>query len=145
MENTTTATPAKKEKGKLILHTPGFSDITTSNIGAYKAKVEKFFVDKKFGWFLSDTLGMTTSWKKGEKFVRFIGAMEDNEKDEAVGSICAELKFLAIQVSEIDPKTIVFEEGSAAGREYGKSIDRKIEKEEKAAAVKEAVENGVQL
>jgi hypothetical protein len=145
MENTTKAAPAKKEKGRVILSTPGFSDITPSNIATYKSKVEKFRVDKKFAWFLSDTMGMTTSWKKGEKFVRFLGAMEDNEKDAQVGSLCAELKVLAMQVADMDPKTIVFESGSAAEREYGKSIDRKIEKEEKAAAIKEAVENGVPL
>lgn len=145
MENTVKTAPAKKEKGRLILATPGCSDITTSNLAAYKAKTEKFLVDKKFAWFLSDTMGMTTSWSKGEKFERFVGAMEDNAGDAEVGTTCSELKALAMQVADVDPKTIVFESGSAAEREYGKSIDRKIEKVEKAAAVKEAVEADIQL
>ena len=137
-----------KEKGVVILTTPGFPDITSNNVEKYRKKVEDFLVTKKFGWFLSDTLGMTTSWKKGEKFDRFVGAMEDNQNASGYGEHCKALKGLAMQVADVDPKTIVFESGSAAEREYGKAIDRKIEKEEKAAAVKAASaesEGGVNL
>jgi len=129
------------EEKEIFLKVPGFANITTSNIVAYQKKMEKFLEDKKFAWFLADTLGMSTSWKKGEKFEKFIGAMEDNEHN----ANCLKLKELAIEIAEVNPLAIIFESGSAAERDFGKSIDKKIAKDLKIAAVKEAIECGVCL
>jgi len=119
---------------KVILSTPGFPDISTSNIENYRNKMKQFLVDKKHKWFLHDTLGMTTTWKKGEKFERFVGAMQDNVDIPA----CVECHQLALEIADVNPKEIVFEPGSAAGRDIGRAIDKRLEKEELAAKSAEA-------
>lgn len=129
-----------KEEKRVILSTPGFSDITSANIASYRNKMKQFLVDKKHKWFLHDTMGMTTTWKKGEKFERFVGAMQDNADVEE----CVECHQLALEIAEVNPKEIVFEPGSAAGRDIGRAIDKRLEKEELAAKAAEESEKVVE-
>ena len=119
---------------RIILKTPGFPDITSANIASYRNKMKQFLADKKHKWFLHDTLGMTNTWKKGDKFARFTGAMEDNADIPE----CVEAHQLALEIAEVNPKEIVFEPGSAAGRDIGRAIDKRLEKEALAEKAAEA-------
>jgi len=145
-EKTAEAKASRKDTSKVILTTPGFGPITAGNIGAYVSKQKKFLADKQHAWFLHDTMGLTEGFKKGQKFDRFVSAMQDAQNDNdfspEVKAACKEAEALALEIADMPidqiKKEVKFNPGSGAESQIGRAIDKRAEKEAslKAAAEK---------
>lgn len=136
---------SRKDTSKVILPTPGFGPITAGNIAGYVAKQKKFLADKQHAWFLHDTMGLTEGFKKGQKFDRFVSAMQDAQNDNdfspEVKAYCKEAEALALEIADMPieqvKKEVKFNPGSGAESQIGRAIDKRYEKE---VAVKKAAD-----